>query len=38
LGGNKTVDNCWHEKNNPVAERLYQKHLLISKMEEKNTG
>jgi hypothetical protein len=32
LGG----DDRWYEKNIPVAERLYQKHLLILKTEEKN--
>ena len=36
LGGNKTGDDRWYEKNIPVAERLYQKHLLILKTEEKN--
>jgi hypothetical protein len=38
LGGNKTGDDHWYEKNIPVAERLYQKHLLILKTEEKNNG
>jgi hypothetical protein len=36
LGGNKTGDDRRYEKNIPVAERLYQKHLLILKTEEKN--
>ena len=36
LGGNKTGDNRWYEINIPVAERLYHKHLLILKTEEKN--
>jgi len=38
LGGNKTGDDRWYEKNIPVAERLYNKHLLILKTEEKNNG
>ena len=38
LGGNKTGDDRWYEKNIPIAERLYQKHLLILKTEEKNNG
>jgi hypothetical protein len=36
LGGNKTGDGRWYEKNIPVAERLYRNHLLILKTEEKN--
>lgn len=29
LGGNKTGNHRWYEKNIPVAERLYSEHLLI---------
>ncbi|MFA5959524.1 MAG: type II toxin-antitoxin system RelE/ParE family toxin [Tatlockia sp.] len=36
LGGNKTGDDRWYEKNIPVAERLYQEHLLILKAENDN--
>lgn len=33
LGGNKTGDNRWYEKNIPKAERLYQEHLSTLKKE-----
>lgn len=36
IGGNKTGDDRWYEKNIPVAERLYQEHLLILKKENDN--
>jgi hypothetical protein len=38
LGGNKIGDDRWYERNIPVAERLYHKHLLILQSEEKNNG
>lgn len=37
IGGNKTGDNRWYEKNIPRAERLYQEHLDLLK-QEKNNG
>lgn len=36
IGGNKVGNERWYEKNIPVAERLYHKHLLILNAEEKN--
>ena len=33
IGGNKTGDTRWYEKNVPKAERLYKEHLLILKKE-----
>lgn len=36
IGGNKTGDNRWYEKNIPVAEHLYQQHLEILKQEKDN--
>ena len=29
LGGNKTGDNRWYEKNIPVADKLYKMHLQV---------
>lgn len=36
LGGNKTGDNRWYEKNIPLAEKLYREHLKILKQETSN--
>lgn len=36
VGGNKTGDKRWYEKNIPKAEKLYQEHLLMLKEEEKS--
>ena len=36
VGGNKTGDDRWYEKNIPEALRLYQEHLDILKQEKDN--
>jgi hypothetical protein len=34
LGGDKTGDNRWYDKNLPIAEKRYQEHLDYLKREE----
>ena len=36
LGGNKTGDDRWYEINIPIAEKLYQEHLIALKKEKGN--
>lgn len=33
LGGNKTGDDDWYEKNIPIADKLYDEHLKLLKNE-----
>lgn len=33
LGGDKTGDNDWYDKNIPIADRLYDDHLALLKRE-----
>lgn len=33
LGGNKTGDDDWYEKNIPIADKLYDEHLKLLKKE-----
>lgn len=33
LGGDKTGDNRWYEKNVPIADRLYDEHLEVLQKE-----
>ncbi len=33
LGGDKTGDNDWYDKNIPIADRLYDDHLALLKNE-----
>jgi hypothetical protein len=34
LGGDKTGDNRWYEKNVPIADRLYDEYLREIKKEQ----
>lgn len=36
IGGNKTGDDRWYEKNIPIAEKLYNEHLKLLKQEKSN--
>lgn len=36
IGGKKTGNDRWYEKNIPVAEQLYEEHLNILKKEHEN--
>lgn len=38
LGGEKTGDNRWYEKNVPIADRLYDEHLDTLHKEGMNDG
>lgn len=38
LGGDKTGDDDWYEKNVPVADRLYEDHLELLKKEGQEDG
>ncbi len=33
LGGNKTGDDDWYEKNIPIADKIYDEHLKLLKKE-----
>jgi hypothetical protein len=36
IGGEKTGDDRWYEKFVPIADRLFEQHLLELKKEERN--
>lgn len=36
IGGDKTGDRCWYEKNVPIADQLYDEHLKEINEENKN--
>ena len=38
LGGDKTGDDRWYEKNVPIADRLYDEHLDTLRQEELTDG
>ena len=38
IGGKKTGDKRWYEKNIPIAERLYQEHLIEIEQEGGTNG
>ena len=38
LGGNKTGDNRWYEKNVPLADKLYKTHLHTLAQEDEKNG
>jgi hypothetical protein len=36
LGGDKTGDGRWYEKNVPLADRIYERYLVEIEKEQKN--
>jgi hypothetical protein len=36
IGGDKTGNDCWYERNVPIADRLYDEHLDELRKEGKN--
>jgi len=38
IGGDKTGDDRWYEKNVPIADRLYEEHLRQLREEGLNDG
>ena len=38
LGGDKTGDNLWYEKNVPIADKLYDEHLDDLEQENQKNG
>ena len=38
VAGNKTGDDRWYETNVPIADRLFERHLLTIEKENKGNG
>lgn len=34
IGGKKTGERCWYDKNVPIAEKIYENHLQTLKDEQ----